>query len=38
MFFFFFFFGICRHIPGEGFWGPSGEDEVDLLGSGELCF
>ena len=28
-------------IPGEGFWGPriafSGEDGVDMWGSGELC-
>ena len=33
--------GIYRHFPGEGFWGPqiafSGEDEVDMLGSGDLC-
>ena len=32
--------GIFRHFPGEGFWGPqiafSGEDGVDVLGSGEL--
>ena len=32
--------GIFRHFPGEGCWGPriavSGEDEVDMLGSGEL--
>ena len=31
--------GIFWHFPGEGFWGPqitfSGEDEVDMLGSGE---
>ena len=31
--------GIYRHFPGEGFWGPqiafSGEDEVDMLGSGD---
>ena len=31
--------GIFRHFPGEGFWSPqiplSGEDEVDVLGSGE---
>ena len=31
--------GIIRHLPGEGFWDPqiaySGEDEVDMLGSGE---
>ena len=31
--------GIFRHFLGEGFWGPqiafSGEDEVDMLGSGE---
>ena len=31
--------GIFRHFLGEGFWGPriafSGEDEVDMLGSGD---
>ena len=31
--------GIFRYFPGEGFWGPqigfSGEDGVDMLGSGE---
>ena len=30
---------IFRRFPGEGFWGPqiafSGEDEVDMLGSGD---
>ena len=32
--------GISRHFPRQGFWGPqiafSGEDEVDMLGSGEV--
>ena len=32
--------GIFRHFPGDSFWGPqiafSGEDEVDMLGSGHL--
>ena len=36
------FLGIFRHFSGEGFWGPqiafSGEDEVDILGSGEGLF
>ena len=31
--------GVFRHFPGEGLWGPQitfwGEDEVDMLGSGE---
>ena len=31
--------GVFRHFPAEGFWGTriafSGEDEVDMLGSGE---
>ena len=31
---------IFRHFPGEGFWGSripfSGEDEVDMLGSGDI--
>ena len=32
--------GIFRHFPGEGLWGPhiafSGEDGVDMLGSGDV--
>ena len=32
--------GICQHFLGDGSWGPqiafSGEDEVDMLGSGDL--